>query len=144
MSLPTILVIGYGSELRCDDAAGRQVVAEIDRRGVPDVECVSVPQLVPELAAAFVGRERVYFVDAAPPGEGVQIRPIEARSTTLTLTHFGAPEWLLRLAAELYHVAPRAWLVSIPGHDFGVGMGLTAATECHVDQAVEALLEMLR
>ena len=60
------LIIGYGSSLRGDDAAGRRVadrLAEI-LADEPEVEILSLPQLAPETVLPVSKAEHVYFIDA--------------------------------------------------------------------------------
>ena len=45
-----IIVIGYGSSLRSDDAAGARAAAAIADWGLPGVRAMDAQQLTPELA----------------------------------------------------------------------------------------------
>ena len=73
-----ILLIGYGSTLRGDDAVGRHVVEIFAGRSLPNVTTISVTQLVPELAAQIATAQAVIFVDASGDNElrDVDIREI--------------------------------------------------------------------
>ena len=59
-----ILVIGYGNELRGDDAIGPRVARAVRRR-YPDLKTVAAHQLTPEMAARLAGVRLAIFVDAA-------------------------------------------------------------------------------
>ena len=63
------LVIGYGNELRGDDAAGPCVARGVADWGRPEVDGLAVHQLTPELAPALAGAEVVVFVDACADDE---------------------------------------------------------------------------
>jgi len=59
-----VLVIGYGSELRGEDRAGRIVADRIAQWDYPRVEAISVHQPGPELAKEIAESEMTIFVDA--------------------------------------------------------------------------------
>jgi hydrogenase maturation protease len=59
-----LLIIGYGNTLRSDDGVGPHVVREIAAQRLPDVTCVVVHQLTPEMAAQVTLADQVLFVDA--------------------------------------------------------------------------------
>ena len=125
------LVIGYGNELRGDDAAGPCVARRVAGWGRPEVDGLAVHQLTPELAAALAGAEMVVFVDACAAGEEreVCVRRLEAGPGAV-VGHTSDPRWLLALAEAAYGRRPEAWLVTVPAADFGLGGRLSAtATE---------------
>lgn len=119
-----LLVIGYGNELRGDDAVGpraARLVASWQRTGV---KALAVPQLAPELAAELADAERVAFVDAAAEGR-VRWRPVAPVPEAVNLGHVSTPGWLLGLAGEVFGRAPEAWLVTVPARQFEYGAPLT-------------------
>ena len=58
------LVIGYGNELRGDDAVGPEVARCVAEWRRPEVVGIAVHQLTPELAVALSEVAVVIFVDA--------------------------------------------------------------------------------
>ena len=64
------LVIGYGNELRGDDAAGPRVAAAVEQWQLPGVRVLILHQLTPELADPIASSGLVIFVDAALEAEG--------------------------------------------------------------------------
>ena len=58
-----VLVIGYGNTLRGDDAAGVHAAGLIAKRH-PEIICVCLHQLVPELAEQIAECDIVFFIDA--------------------------------------------------------------------------------
>lgn len=137
----TILVIGYGNELRGDDGIGPRVAAAAN---FPGVRVRSVCQLVPELAAEMGEVQMVIFVDALadPKRRTVELVPLTAEEIAEWNTHTVDPRTLLALTRAVYKRAPRAWLLSVPGDNFDVGEGLTPFAEDGVRRAV-ALLERI-
>src|SRR5579872_2398967 len=70
-----VLIIGYGSWLRGDDAAGRLAARRLAERGF---DAVDVHQLTPELADRVASAGTVVFLDAdagLAPG-AVTVRPV--------------------------------------------------------------------
>lgn len=138
-----VLVIGVGSELRCDDAAGRRVAERIGDRGDDDVEVRSVHQLTPELAVDLAGREQVVIVDAAVDVADVTVRRIDPATVAPAFSHHLDPTGLLALAHQL-GTAPRDLVtVSVPAHDLTLGMELSPATRSAVAEAAARVLALI-
>jgi hydrogenase maturation protease len=119
------LVIGYGNELRRDDAVGPCVARAVADWALPGVEAVAVRQLLPELAEQVARAREVLFVDAAADDRHVSFRLVESEQRTPVLAHTGSPAELLAVVAALYGRRPRAWLLRVPASDFGLGVGLS-------------------
>ena len=122
-----ILVIGYGSSLRCDDAIGLWVAAQVARWHAPDVVAMQAPQLLPELAAALAEARAAIFVDAAVGGRaGVRLSHVAPAEHGQALGHTGSPAELLGLTRYLYQNYPASWCLSIPVAELGLGQQLSA------------------
>jgi hydrogenase maturation protease len=133
-----VLVIGYGSTLRGDDGVGRYVADTIGRQGRPQVEVVSVTQLLPEFAGPVANARAVIFVDACCDDalETTQIRELVIEPVSAGQTHFAGPTDILRLSRSCYGRVPRAWLVSVPAKRFDISGELSAAVRRHTETAV--------
>jgi hydrogenase maturation protease len=146
------LVIGYGSALRRDDAAGLHVARAV-AACAPAAEVVEVALLVPELAERVAQAECVVFVDAAiapaetaPSADGcsaVTTAVIEPLLSPPLMAHVTSPRALVALAARLFGRAPPAWIVTVPAFDTTVGEGLSRRTAALRDAAVAAVLTLL-
>ncbi len=144
-----VLVIGYGSPIRGDDAIGPLVIERLEREGMPEgtntlARHILTPDLVPEIAAA----ELVVFVDAAvegAPGEVQCRRLAPAPGPRVTVAHFLDPQELLAWTATLCGRRPEAYLVSTPGLCFEFRhlelSDVVAATIDDLVGAVRALIE---
>jgi Ni,Fe-hydrogenase maturation factor len=147
---PATVVIGYGNDLRGDDAIGplaARAVAAWDASGVCGL---AVHQLTPELAEILATAELAIFVDAlvsAPAtassasfsilpacGEGepgdvgeaaVEVLPLAPGATDSAIGHTADPRALLALAAALYGRCPPAWSISVPAQSFAFGAPLS-------------------
>ena len=141
----SFFVIAYGNPLRRDDGAGlalaERLVRHWRKRGVM-VNQIDTHQLVPELVTDIVDANatHVVFVDAAPTTDGaeIQCRVVNPTQATITLGHQSSPDLLLYMAQHLYGVQVPAWLVTIPGRDFGHGEGFSDAAQKLLDNAALA------
>lgn len=132
------LVIGYGNDLRGDDAAGPRAAAAVADWGVPGVRALPLQQLLPELAPLLADAGGVIFIDVSLALEltTFQARPVTPVAAPAALGHFGDPGALLALTQRLFGRAPEAWLLLLPGRRFGFGETLSPQTECAMDAAL--------
>lgn len=139
------LVIGYGNELRGDDAAGPQVIQELLRLNLEGVKAVAVQQLTPECAHEISSARLVIFVDAAasPTPNQVVVHPLRPSNHASHIGHVSNPEELLALALALFHECPPAWLVTLPSRSFELGAGVSVVTAQAIPRAVAQIQELL-
>ena len=140
--LPT-LVIGYGSDLRGDDAAGRRAAERLSARGLPGVEVRSVTQLTPELADEL-GDRQVVFMDATVTQDEVAVVELDVRPSAGPVSHHLDPGGLLELAGVLGAPPRAAWVVHIPAVDLGLQTALSDRTRAAVDEAVARVVDLCR
>jgi len=137
-----VLVIGYGSDLRGDDAVGRRAAEAVAGRGLPGVRVLSLPQLAPEIAADLTRCRSVIFVDASAVDAAVEVHRLEPASPDLRLTHHITPPSLLALAAALESAPADAVVVTIPASDFRLGTTLSATATAALSEAVERIVDL--
>jgi hydrogenase maturation protease len=139
-----VLVIGVGSELRSDDAAGRRVAerlaAELEGEVAAQVEVRSVHQLTPELADEATGRRLVVVVDAAVDVTCVTTSVVEADGTPTALSHHLDAGALLRLTAVLGTPPDEVVTVAVPARELDLGTELSPATSRDVAVAVREIV----
>jgi hydrogenase maturation protease len=133
-----LLVIGYGNELRRDDAVGPRAARAVAAWRLPGVEGVATHQLTPELAERIGEAERVVFVDAGQD-DVVLMRPVKPSQTAQVIGHTGEPRGLLALAEALYGRRPEAWLITLPAPELGFGEGLSVAAEHGLAEALRQI-----
>ena len=143
-SYPATLVIGYGNDLRGDDAAGVRA-ATLLAGEVGGHRSIIAQQLVPDLAADIALAERVVFVDAYPAdrdGASLRVEKVPENSEGLgsPLGHRSDPATLVGLARRLFGATPEAWVVGIPAYCFDAGEVISPQTSFWIDEAV-ALIE---
>jgi hydrogenase maturation protease len=142
-----VLVIGYGSTLHSDDGVGPRIAEAVADWHASHITAVACTQLTPELAEPIAGSDEVIFVDAAlkpikphNPRRSfgiVRLRP--AQNAYELGQHFGDPRTLLALSQHLYGAHPRAWLVTVPGTNFGLGVALSPRTQRGMGEVLEYL-----
>jgi hydrogenase maturation protease len=142
------LVIGYGNTLRTDDGVGPRAAAVVQSWSLPGVSALATTQLTPELAEPLSAVRLAIFVDARlwTNGEpsGVEVWPIELSGDASTIGHVSDPGYLLALAEAVYGSRPRAWLVTVPVADLGLGDAITARTGCRLEEALSRIAELLK
>ncbi|MGA7953237.1 MAG: hydrogenase maturation protease [Gloeobacterales cyanobacterium] len=142
----TVLVIGYGNDLRNDDAVGKRVAEAVATWKLSYIQALAVHQLTPELTVKLTKVERAIFVDAhtATPDQEVQVRPLEPVHTGEISGHTGNPQSLLALTKVLYNHCPQAWWVTIPGINFQVGDSLSFIAKQGISMALERIRQLIQ
>ena len=145
MRAGTILVIGYGNDLRGDDAAGRCAAAQVDLWMLPGVEVRALHQLTPELAEPLAAADRAIFLDAHPVSTGTDVRVhrLPPANPITRLAHTCDPQGLLALARTAFGRWPEAWWITIPAADFAFGAPLSPLTERGMADALVAVRRLL-
>ncbi len=139
------LVIGYGSDLRGDDGAGRRVADHIEARQIAGVTVRSVTQLTPELALDIAGKDVVVFVDASVDDVEVTVRELDAvASAGGVMTHHGDPPSVLSMVDSVGDPPRRTYVVSIPATNFDLGTEVSKQTAAAVDAAVDVVQKLVR
>ena len=139
------LVIGYGSTLHSDDAVGPRVAEAVAQWFLPNVTTVATTQLAPEHAELVSRAGEVVFVDAAikpfkphkPSRSFGLVRLGPALDLNVPGLHVGDPRMLLALCKSVYGTCPRAWLLTVPGHNFDLGESLSPQATRGMEQALE-------
>ena len=148
----SFLVIGYGNELRGDDAVGAQVAKTIANWHLPGVKAIVAHQLLPELATEIAKVNYVIFVDAYGEkscARTAQLSPIlakpssSANGSSTAITHAHSAQELLFLTQKIYEHAPQAWLLQVPTERFDFGEQLSSTAQRGIDQAVQTIERFL-
>ncbi len=144
-----ILLVGYGNPLRRDDGLGPALVESMaGSSGREDLRTLICHQLTPELAGEVADPEvaAVIFADASAlpgPQGGALIHSLAPAPDAVAAGHCCSPESVLLLAEHLYGRRPPAWLVALPGADFGFGEGFSGPGRAVLAEARRQALELL-
>jgi len=154
------LVVAFGNVYRRDDGVGWAVLNALHERlyGKPlpfdedgfdrlgrDVDLVFLHQLVPDLAETLAQYGLVVFVDAHVQGLPVDVyeQGVEPEYRPGLVTHHVNPSSLLAITRDLYGATPRCVVISVLGHDFDFGEGLSPRTAEQVPCVVERILDLV-
>ena len=141
------LVIGYGNPGRLDDGLGPAFAERVQALGLPGITAEADYQLNVEDAAEVARHALVLFADASRNGAApFEITRLEARYAGPGFSsHSISAENLLGLAASLFKVSPRAYMLAIRGYAFDAfGEGLSPQALANLDAAVGYAANMLR
>jgi hydrogenase maturation protease len=139
------LVIGYGNTVRRDDGAGVRA-AELIEEQLPDVDCLYVHDLRPELSSTVAQYDTVIFLDAAAGNTVLNVREVRpALPAPGFSTHVFSPETVLGLCMELSGVTPsKSIVVEIPAYEFGFGEELSRGTALEVRKCAALVDSILK
>ena len=146
----SFLVIGYGNELRGDDAVGAQVARRVDSWQLPEVRAITACQLTDDLTTEIANVDYVIFVDACNHkscARSVQVKPLASvanrtryfLSANPLATNDHSAQGLLTLTYTQYGYAPQAWLIQVPVESFELGDALSSTAQHGVDDAVQTI-----
>ncbi len=122
-----ILIMTWGNPSRGDDAIGPVMHDRLEKEVLNGVEVLTDFQLQIEHTMDMQQRDRIIFVDAsttaAAPFEFQRLLPVIDNSYT---THAMSPESLLATYEKVNHESPPpAYMLSVRGYDFGLGLPLS-------------------
>jgi hydrogenase maturation protease len=147
------VVIGYGNDLRGDDAAGLHVAAAVEGWRVDGLRVLATRQLTPELAETLAAAQLAIFVDARPVSQtasgngdapGVEILRLTPDASAGPIGHTSDPRRLLALAQALYGAHPQAWLVAVPAVTFELGDALSPTAARGIAAALQEIDRLIR
>jgi hydrogenase maturation protease len=141
----SVVVIGYGNDLRGDDAVGPLAATAVAEWDVPGVQVLAVHQLTPELAEVLAAAELAIFVDACVSSEReeVETRLLAPATLDTALGHTGDPRELLALIKALYGHCPAAWSITVPAQSFAYGAALSSTAERGLAAALQELRALI-
>ena len=141
-----ILIFTWGNPSRGDDALGPAMYDMLEQRLPDGVEVLTDFQLQIEHTIDLESRERVLFVDAStsanPPFE---IQPLMPERDASYTTHAMSPQSLLSVYRQVNNCEPPpAWMLSIRGYEFGLGLPMSAQARQNLNTAFEYILALLK
>jgi hydrogenase maturation protease len=159
--MKNILIIGYGNTLRSDDGVGYHIaeLCEDIYASSPSlqyfIKCLTVHQLIPELAELISQSDLVIFIDAYPANErendlkvnNITLSPEALANASMPTSalglHSNDPVSLLNLSQYLYENSPTAWSILIPASNFDFGEVFSSLTEGAIAPALERIQELI-
>ena len=131
------LIFTWGNPSRGDDALGTEAYDLLQKEDLADVDVLTDFQLQIEHAVDLENRERVLFIDASisatAPFEFYRLKPAQDDSYT---THAMSPESLLATYEKVNKATPPpAFMLSIRGYEFGLGLPMSAKATANLADA---------
>jgi hydrogenase maturation protease len=139
------IVIGVGNEFRRDDGVGPAVIAELERRSLPEVLLTRSDGEPTALFDAWDGARLAVVVDAVrhEPSVPGQIHrcllPGQFLGRAPSTHGLGIPE-AVRLAAALDRVPRQLVVYAVEAADYGFGLGLSEPVARAVPEVVAAVI----
>lgn len=137
-TIKPVLIFTWGNPSRGDDAIGPRAYDLLLQDDCSGVDILTDFQLQIEHAVDLENRERILFVDAsvsaAEPFEFYRLKPAQDDSFT---THAMSPASLLATYKKAYGKAPPpAFMLSIRGYVFSLGLPISAEANVNLVEAV--------
>lgn len=140
-----VLFYGIGNVGRQDDGLGIRLVERLEEAGLPSgVDFEANYQLNVEDALLISEYDTVVFVDASrEPGAPAPfvIRELQPVAELTFSTHAMSPAAVLSLCEEIYQVKPSAWLLALPGYDWGISEQMTSQAQANLAQTMRSVIE---
>lgn len=137
----SILVLGYGTPIRGDDALGWVAIDELSKKDFPDyVQMEAHHQLLPEHVFLFEEYDKIIFVDIEESGDPGQIKRYDLSRAEINedaFTHVFSPQKLISMTRDYFGASPEGVLYTLSGQEFDFKEGLS-------ESVLQALPELLR
>lgn len=119
MSLPKVLLIGFGNPGRLDDGLGPAFAESIEKMNIENVTVDADYQLTVEDAANVSQYDIVIFADASVNGkEPFFFEVLEPVSAVSFSSHSIDPENVLALADEMFGKKVKGYVLGIRGYEY--------------------------
>ncbi len=140
-----ILIFTWGNPSRGDDAIGSLIYELLQQEAPADVEVITDFQLQIEHATDLENRDYVLFIDAGiSTGEPYEFYRLEAAHDDTYTTHAISPAAVLEVYRRIYgREPPPAFMLTIRGYVFGLGLPLSEKANDNLGNAMELIRTLL-
>jgi hydrogenase maturation protease len=140
-----ILIFTWGNPSRGDDAIGPLIYDYLQQEDFEDVEVLTDFQLQIEHATDLENRDCVLFVDASVSStEPCEFYRLEPEHDDTYTTHAMSPASLLAVYQKINRQdPPPAFMLSVRGYEFGLGMAVSASGHHNLVQAIDFIRQLL-
>ena len=139
------LIFTWGNPSRGDDALGPALYELLQQENLSGVDVLTDFQLQIEHSIDLEGRKRVLFVDASTSAEApFELSRVQPEQDASYTTHAMSPQALLSVYQQVNgSKPPPAWLLSIRGYKFGLGLPLPTDANKHLLAAFNHVKELI-
>ena len=139
------LIFTWGNPSRGDDALGPQIYESLLQQSFNDVDLLTDFQLQIEHAIDLEDRQRILFIDASVSTEApFEFHQIQASQDDSYTTHAMSPQSLLAVYEKVNRqTAPAAYMLSIRGYEFDLGLPLSDKANKNLGQATSFIKQLI-
>ncbi len=125
------VIIGYGNELRGEDAFGLDVIKELQKLSLKDTKLISAHQLTPEIVLELLDASEIIFIDTCfDEKNNYSLTCSLAQQNGLNLSHQISPKTIIQMLNTLYTKFPDFSIYSMMSSSFDEIMDLKKYREC--------------
>lgn len=112
-------IIGYGNELRGEDAFGLDVIKELQKLSLKDTKLISAHQLTPEIVLELQEADEIIFIDTCLDEKNPYALACSlSRQSGLNLSHHISPKTIIYMLKSLYARLPDFYIYSMMSNSF--------------------------
>ena len=135
------VIVGFGNELRGEDAFGVDVIKQLQKLALKDTKLITLFQLTPELCLDLLDADEVVFVDATfCENNSYALACSLENQTSLTLSHHIPINTIKEMLNTLYNHYPKVELFSMFTCSFDK-IENRALYECRLNEIVKYLIK---
>jgi len=113
------IIVGYGNDLRGEDAFGVDVVNLLQKQKLKNTKLISAYQLTPEICLELLDADEIVFIDAAFSNENHYAIACDImEQQNVNLSHHIYPKVVISLLNSVYNKFPKFLIYSMLTNEF--------------------------
>ena len=113
------VILGYGNELRGEDAFGVDVIKELEKHELKDTKLISTFQLTPEIVLELQDCKEIVFIDACYSiDNNYKLACIVEEENSSNLSHHITPKTIMAMLNGIYNKYPTFKIYSMLTNSF--------------------------
>lgn len=113
------VIVGYGNDLRGEDAFGVDAINLLQKQKLKDTKLISEYQLTPELCLRLLDADEIIFIDAAFANKNHYAIACDImEQQNVNLSHHISPKVIISLLNNIYNKFPRFYIYSMLTNEF--------------------------
>jgi hydrogenase maturation protease len=113
------IIVGYGNELRGEDAFGGDVIKELEKKSLQESKLISTFLLTPELLLELFEADEIIFIDAAYSEQNqYALASLLLTESESNLSYNLTPQSLMQMLKSLYDLTPKYLVYSLLTNSF--------------------------
>ncbi|MCK9491455.1 MAG: hydrogenase maturation protease [Sulfurimonas sp.] len=113
------VIIGYGNELRGEDAFGVDTIKELQKLNLKNTKLLSMHQLTPEIVLKLLDADEIIFIDASYDEKNHYALACSlTEQNNLNLSHHISPKTIIHILKSLYKNVPSFFVYSMISKSF--------------------------